>query len=185
MPKIAKRPRNHAIDTSAPTLNRTLVSRPHPDDQIDPAKPRPALRRSVRVNVKESAIAWLHHRKMISDAQMAAAEKLRGDYERGGLGARVTMGWDAAPRSRQRSVPVGPDCTAAQIDAKRRFQAAVDAVGPGMSDICWRLICANETMGEAETALGWPARSGRVVLGLALDRLVRFYGISGTGRGCA
>jgi hypothetical protein len=32
-------------------------------------------------------------------------------------------------------------------------------------------------MREAETALGWPARAGKLVLGLALDRVAEFYRI--------
>jgi hypothetical protein len=32
-------------------------------------------------------------------------------------------------------------------------------------------------MREAETALGWPARAGKVVLSLALDRIADFYRI--------
>jgi len=38
------------------------------------------------------------------------------------------------------------------------------------------VICAGEGIGGAEKALGWPSRSGKLVLTLALDRLVRFYG---------
>ena len=32
-------------------------------------------------------------------------------------------------------------------------------------------------MREAETALGWPARAGKLVLGLALDRVADYYRI--------
>jgi hypothetical protein len=32
-------------------------------------------------------------------------------------------------------------------------------------------------MREAETALGWPARAGKLVLGLALDRIADHYRI--------
>jgi hypothetical protein len=32
-------------------------------------------------------------------------------------------------------------------------------------------------MRQAEGALGWPARAGKVVLGLALDRVAAFYRI--------
>jgi hypothetical protein len=32
-------------------------------------------------------------------------------------------------------------------------------------------------MRDAETALGWPARAGKVVLSLALDRIADFYRI--------
>ena len=77
-----------------------------------------------------------------------------------------------------RTLGVRADTTqqVARIDAHRRFHAAVEHVGPGLADICWRVICAGEGIGGAEKALGWPSRSGKLVLTLALDRLARFYG---------
>ncbi len=88
------------------------------------------------------------------------------------------MQWDAAPVGRQRGGAGGaPDLCAAQIDARRRFERAVEAAGPGLSDILWRVVCSGEGMREAETALGWPARAGKVVLALALDRIADFYRI--------
>jgi hypothetical protein len=70
------------------------------------------------------------------------------------------------------------DLSGTQIDAKRRFHAAIDAAGPGLSDILWRVVCAGEGMRDAETALGWPARAGKLVLCLALDRLATYYRIT-------
>ena len=52
------------------------------------------------------------------------------------------------------------------------------ASAPGLGDIVWRIICAGEGMRQAETALGWPARAGKLVLGLALDRIADHYRIS-------
>ena len=57
-----------------------------------------------------------------------------------------------------------PDLAGAQIDAKRRFDAAVASAGPGLADILWRVVCAGEGMRDAESALGWPARAGKLVL---------------------
>ena len=71
----------------------------------------------------------------------------------------------------------GVDVNGSQIDAKRRFHAAIDAAGPGLADILWRVVCSGEGMREAETALGWPARAGKLVLTLALDRVADFYRI--------
>ena len=98
------------------------------------------------------------------------------DWERSQLDPRVTMTWDAAPISGGRGgAGRAPDLNGAQIDARRRLDAAVGAAGPGLSDILWRIVCAGEGMRQAETALGWPARAGKLVLGLALDRVADFY----------
>ncbi len=132
--------------------------------------------RSVTVNAVESPLGWLFARKMVSRRQFDAGEQLRNDWERGGYSSRVTMQWDAAPVGRQRGGSAGRvDPVGAQIDARRRFDSAVEAAGPGLSDILWRVVCSGEGMRQAETALGWPARAGKVVLCLALDRIADFY----------
>lgn len=134
--------------------------------------------RSVTVNVVESPLGWLFARGHVTRRQLDAGEKLRCDWERGGLSPSVTMRWDAAPVSGQRGgVGAAPDLVAAQIDARRRFDGAIDAAGPGLSDILWRVVCSGEGMRDAESALGWPARAGKVVLSLALDRIADFYRI--------
>jgi len=135
-------------------------------------------RRSVTVNLAESPLGWLFARGHIHRRQFDAGEKLRIDWERGQLAARVTMAWDAAPVARGRGGRgCAADLGAAQIDARRRFQAAIDAAGPGLADILWRIVCSGEGMRDAETALGWPARAGKVVLTIALDRVADFYRI--------
>ena len=73
---------------------------------------------------------------------------------------------------------MAPDLTGSQLDAKRRFHEAVDAAGPGLADILWRVVCSGEGMREAESALGWPARAGKLVLTLALDRVARYFRIA-------
>jgi hypothetical protein len=62
-----------------------------------------------------------------------------------------------------------------QIAAKARFDAAVAAAGPGLADVLWRVVCAGETLSDAEKAMAWPVRSGKLVLSLALDRVADFY----------
>nr|WP_081987860.1 DUF6456 domain-containing protein [Sphingomonas sp. 37zxx] len=135
-----------------------------------------AGRRSVQVNIAESPLSWLRARGLIDERHYAAGERLRGDYETASLGPRVTMRWGESPTgSGRRAAPQAIDPTLAQIAAKRRFEAAVAAAGPGLSDILWRVICADERLPDAEKALGWPARAGRLVLTLALDRLAVHY----------
>lgn len=155
--------------------NRLLVERPLPRDGRDRGE-RGKAPRSVTVNLAESPLGWLLARGMIGIRQYDAGERLRGDWERAQLGPRITMCWDAPPTGKvARGAPDISDPTDAQLSSRRRFEAAVEAVGPGLSDILWRIVCAGEGMRDSETALGWPARAGRVVLGLALDRLADYY----------
>ncbi|WP_245941914.1 DUF6456 domain-containing protein [Sphingomonas gilva] len=135
-------------------------------------------KRSVTVNLAESPLGWLRARGLVDARQFEAGERLRADYETASLGQRVTMRWDAAPASGgRRGPPRAVDATVGQISAKRRFDAAIAALGGGLSDIAWRVICAGEGLPVAEEGLGWPKRSGRVVLTLALDRLADHYGL--------
>jgi hypothetical protein len=132
--------------------------------------------RSVTINIAESPLGWLFARGLVSQRQYDAGERLRADWERAQLAPRVTMAWDAAPVARGRSGSTGePDLTGAQIDAKRRFDDAIEHAGPGLADILWRVVCAGEGMRNAETALGWPARAGKLVLTIALDRIADHY----------
>lgn len=132
-------------------------------------------RRTVTVNLAESPLGWLKARGLVSPRQFEAGERLRGDWTVAGLGPRVTMRWDVVPGRCGQGETLDP--TLAQISAKRRTDAAMAAVGPGLSDVLWRVVCDGEGMETAEKALGWPARAGRVVLTLALDRLADFYGL--------
>ncbi|MFL6730161.1 MAG: DUF6456 domain-containing protein [Sphingomicrobium sp.] len=135
---------------------------------------RPA--RSVTVNAVESPLGWLLARGLVSQRQYDAGERLRADWERSHFQPRVTMSWNAAPVASSRGgARPEPDLGGAQMDARRRFDAAIGSAGPGLSDILWRVVCAGEGMRDAETALGWPARAGKLVLTLALDRIADFY----------
>ena len=137
--------------------------------------PRTAQRggRGVTVNLAESPLTWLHARGHLSDRQFDAGERLRADWERAELAPSITMRWDVVrvDGGGER----GLDPTERQIAAKARFDGAVVAAGPGLTDILWRVVCAGEALPEAERALAWPARSGKLVLRLALDRVAEFY----------
>ena len=155
---------------------RLLVERGSETGEGTAGAPRGAAARSVTVNLAESPLGWLLSRGLLTRRQFDAGERLRSDWERAQLAPRVTMSWDSAPMSANRggSAPA-PDLVGAQIDAKRRFHAAVDSAGPGLADILWRVVCAGEGMRDAESALGWPARAGKLVLTFALDRVADYY----------
>ncbi|MEI9927583.1 MAG: DUF6456 domain-containing protein [Sphingomonas sp.] len=140
------------------------------------AAPGGKARRSVTVNIAESPLGWLRARGHVDARQFEAGERLRGDYETAALAPRVTMRWDVGPRAAgRRGAPGAVDPTLAQVAAKRRFDAAIAAAGPGLADVLWRVVCAGEGLATAEKALGWPTRAGKLVLGLALDRVAAHY----------
>lgn len=133
---------------------------------------------AVRVHIGESPLAWLRARGLLSERLFLAGDQLREDWERAGLGARVTMRWDVAPASRKGRAGARPiDPHMSQIQARDRFDAAITAAGPGLSDILWRVACAGEGLSAAEQALGWPSRAGKLVLTFALERVAEFYRI--------
>lgn len=89
------------------------------------------------------------------------------------------MRWNVAPPQRgPRGAPPSYDPGLTALSARQRFDAAVAAAGPGLSDILWRVVCMGEGLESAERAMAWPARAAKLVLGLALDRVATFYGIA-------
>lgn len=156
-------------------MQRKLVERELTNDGPGRASPRRG-RRGVTVNLSESPLGWLHARGHLSDAQFAAGELLRGDWERAQLSPGVAMRWDVV-RIRGSGGESGLNATERQISARARFKGATEAAGPDLADILWRVVCAGETLPDAERGLAWPVRSGKLVLRIALDRVARFYRI--------
>jgi hypothetical protein len=132
-------------------------------------------RRTVTVNIGESPIEWLHARGHLDRRLFEAGEALRRDYERAQLGPSVTMRWD--PVRAKTTGDQGLTAGERQVAAKSRFDGAIASAGPGLSDVLWRVVCAGEGLPQAEKGLGWPSRSGKLVLKIALDRVAGYYRI--------
>lgn len=154
-------------------MHRELVER-----ELTPEGPRrnggvARRRRSVTVNIAESPLGWLHAHRHIDDRLFDAGERLRTDYENSQLGPSITMRWDPV----RIKGTGGSDLTPSerQLAARARFDGALAQAGKGLEDILWRVVCAGETLPVAEKTLKWPARSGKLVLRLALDRVADFY----------
>lgn len=157
-------------------MKRLLVERSVDDEQASGTRAR--ARRSVTVNELESPLGWLKSRGHLTCRQFDAGEQLRLDWEQGQLAPSVTMRWDPSPVSHGARGPgTGLSLSERQLAAKQRFEEAVIAAGPGLSDILWRIVCAGEGMRDAEAALGWPVRAGKLVLAMALDRVADYYRI--------
>jgi hypothetical protein len=156
-------------------MNRMLVERELTSEGPRQSGEAGGGKRTVSVNLAESPLTWLHARGHLSERQYQAGERLRADWERAQLGPSVTMRWD--PVRVSGGGEAGLTGGERQIAAKDRFDRALAEAGAGLSDVLWRVVCAGERLPQAERALSWPARSGKLVLSIALDRIAGFYRI--------
>jgi hypothetical protein len=154
-----------------------------------PAQPRVASETDCakpRFNGEESPLTWLARRKdkegrpLIARAEYEAGEKLRSDYQFALLAQRVTASWSALPidsGSRRATPGVGVDLADNVIAARERVNRALAAVGPELAGILIDVCCYLKGLEVLEKAEGWPQRSGKIILQLALQRLARHYGL--------
>lgn len=154
-------------------MKRELIERELTSEGPRRGSGKAIRRRSVTVNPAESPIAWLHARGHLDNRLFDAGERLRADYERAQLGPNVTMRWD--PVCIKGGGGEGLSPTERQIAAKERFDGALREAGRGLDDILWRVVCDGQSLPVAEKALEWPARSGKLVLRIALERVAGFY----------
>ena len=150
----------------------------------------PTGARRVTVDEAESPLAWLARRRgrdgraLIAPHQFQAGERLRADFTRAHLMPRTTADWSSPMVSGRRGPSGGvADFTDVTITARQRVNAALDAVGPEFSGLLVDLCCFLRGLEDIERARGWPARSAKVVLQLALDRLARHYGFMAQASG--
>ncbi len=148
---------------------------------------------TTAINPAESPLAWLRRRKdkdgasLISQAQFDAGERLRADFWFAQMTPRVTMSWSAvSPGQRRRKSGMAfrsdADMSDAIASARERVRRALATVGPELAGILIDVCCHLKGLEDAERAAGWPQRSGKVVLQLALTRLARHYGIGTDAR---
>jgi hypothetical protein len=135
----------------------------------------------VVVNAAESPIGFLRQRGLITHLQFEAGEKLRRDFTMAQLTPR--MGVDYSAPVGRRSLRPETLITETALAAKQRFNRAMRAAGPGLSDVLFDVCCILRGLEESERARNWPRASGKVVLRLALDRLVEHYGMRTRRRG--
>ncbi|WP_378775564.1 DUF6456 domain-containing protein [Methylopila musalis] len=134
------------------------------------------------VDLDESPLAWLARRKgkdgrpLLGAHEVLAGERLRADFIRGQMTPRVTSNWSGAAGGRRAGPGVGADLSDAALAARLRVSRALEAVGPELSGALLDVCCCLKGLEEVERERGWPARGGKLVLGLALASLARHYG---------
>ena len=138
------------------------------------------------INQAENPLGWMKARKdkfgkpLIDDFQFEAGERIRVDFTIAQLSPRVTASWDfsGASGGGQNGAQGALEISEKVIAAKQRLFKAMDILGPEMSSIVLEVCCLMSGLESAEKALGWPRRSGKLVLQIALSKLSIHYGIA-------
>ena len=112
----------------------------------------------------------------LTPGMVTAGERLREDFELAQMGPRVAQNWERFLTGGGRGgfraesgLAEGP------ARARERVALALTELGPGLGDVALRVCCFLEGVESAERRMGWAARSGKIVLRIALMRLRRHY----------
>ena len=145
----------------------------------------------VEYNEAETSLSWLSRRKgangkpLLTDEQVGAGERLRRDFTIAQMNSRTTADWSFVlsgntPGQRPRDPAEMSDMALA---ARERLAKAFKAVGEGLVNVLVEACCNQRGLEEIERSFGWPQRSAKVVLQIALDQLARHYGIGARSEG--
>lgn len=158
---------------------KSAQMRADPDDGADDG-----VIRHLRSTLAESPLSGLARRRdkdgapFLDRTLVAAGERLREDFELSRIGAQIPPDWEAfltrgEPILTPDSAPgvIGPG----QKAARDRMVAALTDLGPGLADVVLRCCCLLEGLENLEKRMGWSARSGKIVLRIALQRLQQHY----------
>jgi hypothetical protein len=144
--------------------------------------PEEGSTRRLRYNMAESPVTVLARKrdkdgKAFLEPELAdAAERLREDFELAQMGPRVAQNWERFLTGGDRG-GFRPDGGGGEgpRGARERVAAALRDLGPGLGDVALRCCCFLEGLETTEKRMGWAARSGKIVLRIALIRLKRHY----------
>ncbi len=125
----------------------------------------------VEIDLTESPLRWLASRRdasgrpFLHDHEVEAGERFRRDVTLAGLVPKLGIAW-AAPVS------------GVVLAARQRLDAAITAVGPDFASLLLDVCGFLKGLETVERERGWPARTAKVVLKLALAALARSYGLA-------
>ena len=134
----------------------------------------------IRYNSAESPLLVLARRKdldgkpFLSPDLVAAGERLREDFELAQMDPGAAQNWDRFLSGVEKGDSPQTDAGGAAA-ARRRVAGALADLGPGLGDVVLRCCCFLEGVESAERRMGWSARSGKIVLRIALLRLRKHY----------
>lgn len=177
-----------ALGDMIDTLNKTRNGRKATHETVDEWHEEPDVmaetprRQRMRYALSESPLVALSRRRdhdgkpFLTDALVHAGERLREDFELAQMESRTTQNWDSFLTCGAGHGALSESgASTASADARARVATALGHLGPGLSDVVLRCCCYLEGLETTEKRLGWSARSGKIVLRIALVRLNRHY----------
>ena len=145
--------------------------------QRHPAQPAAAVQaeddRGTRPVTVETPVAVLARRRdadgmpFLSPEMVRAADQMFESFVISGLSPDQILAWD-----RLGALPLSdsPDRRRARVFLAQ----ATESLGPGLADVTTRCCCLRQGVETVERDLGWSARSGKIVLRIALQQLHGF-----------
>ena len=174
--------------TEAPGLSEGRAHFDHaaPADAGDTAEAAP---RRIRYGAVDSPVAMLARRRdrdgqpFLEPDLVRAGARLSEDFELAQMGPRTTQNWDRFLTAGVQVPAPGGVVAQGPEAAKLRVAGALRELGPGLGDVALRCCCYQQGLETAERRMGWSARSGKIVLRIALQRLKRHYDSLGDAGG--
>jgi len=141
-----------------------------------------------RYNHAESPLSRLRYRvgsggePYLDETSFQAGEKLRGDFSRGQLVKQLTSNWSTTSIGGSGSNNGMQDLTDTALAARRRFESALNALGPELTGVMVDVCCFVKGLELVERERKWPPRSAKLMLKTGLSILARHYGLQACGR---
>lgn len=114
---------------------------------------------------------------------IAAAFRFHETYEIARMGGDLTRDWNSLMLGQvsggDTALPSGR--ATRRLEAEQALSAAIRALGPDLTEMVILSVCHEQGMEDVERRLGYPSRSGKLVLRIALHMLARHYQEIGSG----
>ena len=130
--------------------------------------------KTQRYVVTENPIMSLSRRRdkngepFLNREQLEAGEHLRQDFELSDIEVEELRQGSFDHKN-------GDHVHAGVSSARERLSLALKDLGPGLSDVAIECCCLQNGLEMTEKKMGWSSRSGKIVLRIALTRLIQHY----------
>ena len=155
--------------------------RTYVETKIDEAKGRKAVHRR---NATENVLLWLHSRmnkdgsRFISETELKAGERFASDYRLAQLVSGTFSRWAGDQNGGPARHHSGDHMTMTDkmVAARRRIDEVHQCLGRELGSVVVDVCCFDVGLADLEKKRNWPARSAKLVLKIALNRLAQHYG---------